>query len=112
MITVTKEDPYILLSNSDCLLGKVAKFKGPVSFDARIERNYGENNLVRIGPVPSFVPDGVYEMRLIWAKQCRYKMVPTLKVNVLMCSPIAFPVKHTPTNPTAGEMIIECCEGK
>ena len=108
MITVTKDDPYIQLGKTNCPPMSTAGIWGHrTGAHVKIEDDPDNPGMVRIGPVPDRLPNGVYSL-VIRLKGDREKCF-TMKVNVLMCEPPRFPVKHFPTFPDMGGTITECC---
>lgn len=108
MITVTKDDPYIVLGKSDCPPLSTAWLCGNCTGVAvRVEEDTENQGAVKIGPVPDDLPNGVY--RLSIRLKNGFSECFTMKVNVIMCEHPGFPVVHHPTFPDTGGTIMECC---
>lgn len=130
MITVTKEAPDVKLLIPDRTAGywrhAVLSFRGqchcrqaghkheschaglcgfhkflPVVPDADVDNGV-------IIAIPDNIPNGQYRLTLHPHGPCRDCYVVNL--NAMMHEPPVSPTMHAPTDPTAGDTIIECCE--
>lgn len=107
MIRVTPSDPYIYLSKDECpLLGKAfltAKVSCGRQVGALLSVSVSADGIA-VGPVPYRLPNGTYRLAVLGGHDQVYETL----VHLDMQPEIAMQSHHTPTNPNAGDTIIEC----
>lgn len=104
MIQVTRDEPYIYLATSQCpSTDRTYKtFLEIGCFNANLDVAEHDGTL-KIGPVPESCPTGVGYLHVRAGHVGHFMLV-----NVDMQCKLSVASSHTPTNPNAGDTIIEC----
>ena len=124
MITVTRADPYVRLAVQELNDGAYATLYAvgarpipaylhfpcriTLELDTDVVQDSSRGAAVRI-PIPANLPNGLYTLtvypRPTYPTDCQI-----MTIHALLETPVRSHITHRPTNPHAGDTIVECCE--